>query len=86
MNTETTKPWFWKLLNITLVVFILLGVASAYSLKRYNSSLFPARTIYVSAEGKTTVSPDIAKVSFSVVSEGADPEKIAQENNIKINN
>jgi len=82
---DTTKAWFWKLLNVTLVVIIILGGLSALSLRRYNNSLFPARTIYVSAEGKTTVSPDIAKFSFSVVSEGMDPEKLAEDNNSKIN-
>lgn len=82
---DTTKMWFWKLVNATLAIVIVLGVLGASSLYRYNGSLFPARTIYVSAEGKTTVSPDIAKFSFSVVSEGTDPEKLAEGNNSKIN-
>jgi len=51
-------------------------------IKKYNNSLMPIRTINVSAEGKVTVSPDIAKFSFSVVSEGANPKTLA-DNNIK---
>ena len=51
-------------------------------IKKYSDSLMPVRTINVSAEGKVTVSPDIAKLSFSVVSEGANPKTLA-DNNIK---
>ncbi len=45
----------------------------------------PARTITVSAEGKTTVVPDLATFSFSVVSQGADPVKLQNDNNAKVN-
>ncbi len=72
------------------MLFGVLIFAIIYSLffgpaKKFSDSLFPAKTITVSAEGKVTVSPDIAKISFSAVSEGVDPEKIADENNRKMN-
>jgi uncharacterized protein YggE len=79
-----------KLKNGAIAAFLVfLAVVILYSLffgpaKKFGDSLFPAKTIAVSAEGKVVVEPDIAAVSFSVVSEGADPEKIADENNRKI--
>jgi uncharacterized protein YggE len=80
-----------KVKNITIAVFLLFLIAViAYSLffgpaKKYGDSLMPMRTINVSAQGKITVSPDIAKFSFSVVSEGSDPKAIADANNTKMN-
>ncbi len=80
-----------KLKNTAIVVFLVfLVLVIFYSLffgpgKKFADSLWPVKTISVSAEGKVTVSPDIAKISFSVVSEGIDPEKIANENNRKMN-
>ncbi len=81
---------FSKLKNIFIVVFfIFLMAAVVYSfffgpLKKYSDSLMPAKTITVSAEGKVTVSPDVAKLSFSVVSEGIDPKTLADDNNKKM--
>ncbi len=77
-----------KLKNQVIVAFLaFLALAVFYSLfwgplKKYGDSLMPVKTITVSAEGKVTVSPDIAKLSFSVVSEGANPKTLA-DNNIK---
>jgi len=80
-----------KLKNQIIIAFLLfLVVVIIYSLffgpaKKYGDSLMPAKTINVSAEGKVTVSPDIAKLSFSVVSEGANPKLLAENNNKKMN-
>jgi len=80
-----------KIKNIVIVGFLIfLAVAVVYSVfwgpvKRYSDSLYTARTISVSAEEKTDVSPDLASLSFSVVSEGADPETISIENTNKMN-
>ncbi|MBI2024841.1 MAG: SIMPL domain-containing protein [Candidatus Harrisonbacteria bacterium] len=82
---ELAKNWFWVLLDIALVIVIVLGVASIKSLWKYGQSVFPARTINVSAEGKVVVAPDIATLSFSVVTEGADPSVIQEKNTEKIN-
>jgi hypothetical protein len=46
---------------------------------------YPVRNISVSASGKTTAKPDVALVSFSVVSEGKDTKVISDQNNEKIN-
>jgi len=84
-NLDSVKVWFWVFLNTALVVVILFGITAGKALYRYGASLLPSRTISVSAEGKTVVSPDIASVSFTVVSQGADPEKLAVENTEKMN-
>jgi len=91
MPEDKTK----KLKDITLIVFLLfLMIATVYSIfwgpakkyvDSYANSLYPAKTFSVSAEGKVTVSPDIAKFTFSVVSEGGDT-KILTENNNKLMN
>lgn len=77
--------------NAAVAVFLVFLMSiMTYSLfwgpvKKISDSFFPARTITVLAEGKVVVAPDIAKISFSVVSEGVDPEKITDENNRKMN-
>ncbi|MBI5079395.1 SIMPL domain-containing protein [Candidatus Wolfebacteria bacterium] len=76
--------------NMAVAIFLVfLMSVIVYSLffgpaKKYADSLTPSRIITVSAEGKVTVSPDIANLSFSVISEGINPEKIADDNNKKI--
>ncbi|MEK9185986.1 MAG: SIMPL domain-containing protein, partial [Patescibacteria group bacterium] len=84
-NKWDSKTIFSILLNVVLVVAVLLGLVWAKYLYRQSAAFQPARTISVSADGKTVVSPDIAKISFSVVSEGADPEKLVAENTAKMN-
>lgn len=69
------------LFTLTIVVIYSLFFGPA---KKYADSLTPSKTITVSAEGKVTVSPDIAQLSLSVISEGMNPEKIADDNNKKI--
>ncbi|MDP3014960.1 MAG: SIMPL domain-containing protein [bacterium] len=80
-----------KFKNIAIAVFmVFLMSVITYSFfwgpaKKFGDSLFPTRTFLVSAEGKVMVSPDIAKISFSVISEGINPKTIAEENNKKMN-
>jgi len=71
---------FLGVLTLVIIYSVIWGPA-----RKYMDSLYPSRTINVSAEGKVTVSPDVAKFSFSVVNEGSDPAKIANDNNVKIN-
>ncbi len=84
MNHNSAKTVFWWLLNATLVVLIIVGFTWAKVL-RNQVDTFSGRTITVSADGKTVVVPDIAKFSFSVVSEGTDPRALKNENAEKIN-
>lgn len=82
---ETSKKWFWILFDILVgaaVVTLLFGVLPMVS--RVSSSYVPAHTIMVSAEGKTTATPDLAEVSFSVVTQGKSPADLSNTNNDKM--
>ncbi len=86
MNEVKARVCFWVLINILIVVLIVFVVAGALpSAAQYGNSLTPARQITVSAEGKTTATPDLAEISFSVVSQGADPQSLSTDNNTKMN-
>jgi hypothetical protein len=84
-NKEALKKYFWAILDILLIVLVILGVFSVSALRHYSDSTPSSRTISVSAEGKTVVTPDIAKINFSVVTEGSDTVKISEENIKKMN-
>ncbi|MBI4094845.1 MAG: SIMPL domain-containing protein [Candidatus Liptonbacteria bacterium] len=86
MNSDRTKQYFWFFLNIfiaALIANVLFFVMP--TIQKFGDSFHPARVISVSAEGKTYVVPDIAQLSFSVVSRGQNPNTLADENNRKIN-
>ncbi len=86
MNETKARVWFWILLNVliaALIVFVLGGALP--SAMQYGSSLAPAREVTVSAQGKTTATPDLAEISLSVVSQGADPQGLSNDNNTKMN-
>lgn len=85
VKQDNVKNWFWILLNIALAAAVLLGLMTTKYLWKQSRSISPARMINISAEGKVVVSPDVATLSFSVVSEGADPVKLPEDNNKKIN-
>lgn len=80
-----TKNIFWVLINVTLAVLIFVLIAGSTALARYGRSLAPARLINISADGEVVAVPDIAKVNFSVVSDGVDPITIQTENTKKVN-
>ena len=85
ININSVKTWFWILLNVLIAVAIINVVFFVMPLlQRVSNGFYPARTITVSAEGKTTVSPDIAQISFSVVSQGQNPEALTTNNNDKM--
>ncbi len=70
--------------NILLVVIVFAVVLMSNAALKWSLSLSPSKTINVNAEGKATVSPDIAKTSFSVVSEGSNPEILQTDNSKKM--
>jgi uncharacterized protein YggE len=69
------------ILTLFAVMFIIAAVPAV---SRWGSSLAPARTLTVSAQGKTTATPDLAEISFSVVSQGASPDALNTDNNQKM--
>lgn len=72
------KLVLWYILTLFAIVFVMVA-ASAVS--RWGSSLAPARELTVAAEGKTTATPDLAEVSFSVISQGGNPNALNSDNN-----
>jgi len=80
-----------KTKNLAITAFLcFLTLVIIYSffwgpIKKYSDSLMPIRSITISAEGKVTVSPDIAQFSFSVVSEGVNSKTLADDNIKKVN-
>ena len=87
MEDQKAKVLLFKSVSGLVIVFAVLAVYSAFwgPLRKIADSQYPVRVVSVSAEGKATVAPDIAKISFSVVSDGLDPTKLADENNKKMN-
>ncbi|HUX35859.1 MAG TPA: SIMPL domain-containing protein [Candidatus Paceibacterota bacterium] len=85
MENTREKKYFWFLLDVLLAV-VIIGVSFVVTpaIQKFGDSMSPARTLVVSGEGKTTVSPDIAEVSFSVVSQGTNPQNLAAANNDKM--
>jgi hypothetical protein len=86
MDTKTEdKNIHYKikiLLSLSLVILIFAGV---FGLTEWGKSLTPAKTITVSADSKTAIAPDLAKVSFSVLTEGTDPLTVQSKNTVKMN-
>lgn len=85
INIENIKKIFWISLSVLLIACAIWTIISIKPMVDWAKSLQPARVIAVSGEGKVTVIPDIAVVSFSVVTEGKDPSTIASDNNNKVN-
>lgn len=85
MNPEKTKGYLWVLLNLVLAaVFLNIVFFVMPLLNRFADSFNPSRVISVGAEGKTTVAPDLAQFSFSVLTQGQDPSTIVDSNNRKV--
>lgn len=78
------KTLFWNLLNVILILVIAYSAFCAWHISRYFASLPITRTIVVSADGKAKVTPDLAEVSFSVVSEAKTAEEAQADNNTKM--
>jgi uncharacterized protein YggE len=81
-----SKFWFWVLLDVLLAALIIaiMGIGLP-AVSWWEASVSPARTITVTAEGKTTATPDLAELTFSVVSQGQDPKTLATNNTQKMN-
>jgi uncharacterized protein YggE len=82
---ESSKKWFWILLDLFVVVAIVGVLFSVMPmLQQIGNGFMPARTITVSAEGKTTATPDLAEITFSVVTQGQNPSTLSNNNNQKM--
>jgi len=83
---ENKKESLFGVISLFLIVGIVLLVYAMWwgPFAKYSQSLYSARNMNVSASGDAYVKPDVALLSFSVVSEGKDTQKIADDNNKKI--
>ncbi len=73
-------------LGIAVIITILTLAVSAYSYVRSYGRSVDARSFTVSAEGKAIALPDVAKFSFSVITEGGkDLASLQKENTKKVN-
>src|SRR5690348_4534061 len=80
------KNWFWILLDVFLGVLVISAVVFGMPLlQRVSNSIAAGRTLTVSAQGKTTASPDTALISFSVMTQGQNPDSLATNNTKKMN-
>jgi uncharacterized protein YggE len=76
-------------LYLAITIAVLVTAFSIFSFSQsYSSSITPSsfRSFSVTAEGKVTAIPDIARFSFSVITEGGKDLKMLQEENTKKTN
>ncbi len=86
MHETRAKLYFWVLLDVLIAAIIVNLVFFVMpTVGKWGRSFAPARTIAVSAEGKTLAAPDIAELSFSVISQGKNPDELSDSNNQKMN-
>ncbi len=78
---DVHKIVLWYVLAVCAVAVTVVGVQSVAN---WGGSLAPARELTVSAQGKTTATPDLAEVSFSVISQGQNPDALTNDNNQKM--
>src|SRR6202167_2321428 len=83
---DKSKMYFWDVLALLVLVLIVNLIFFVMPLiANLKGSFTPARTITVTAQGMTTATPDEADISFSVVSQGANPQSLSDNNNTKMN-
>lgn len=66
------------------IVLILLIAVEVSNRTKGGYDLSKTRSISMSAEGKVSARPDLAVLSFAVVSQGKDPEKVQSDNDAKM--
>lgn len=83
---QNIKNWFWGSFTV-LIVVVIIGVLFFVmpTLSSLGGSFSPARTVVVTAQGQTTATPDEANISFSVLTQGANPQTLASSNTDKMN-
>ena len=83
---NNSRTWFWVLLDVLIAIIIINVVFFVMPLiSSLRNTYTPTRTITVTAEGKTTATPDLAEVSFSVLSQGTSPQTLSANNTNKMN-
>jgi uncharacterized protein YggE len=82
---DKSKMYFWDVLAILIFVLVINLVFFVMPLlANWKGSFTPARTITVTAQGMTVATPDEADITFSVVTQGQNPQTLSDNNNQKI--
>lgn len=71
---------------IIIAIFAFFAIEGMMYVNSYDRSIAPNRTFAVSGEGKVTVVPDVAEISFGVLTEGGkNIAELTKENTAKAN-
>lgn len=81
---DKSKQYFWDVLAVLALAMVVFVVFAMWAVMGWKDSLAPARTITVTAQGMTTATPDEGQISFSVVTQGANPQTLSDNNNTKM--
>src|SRR3989344_577148 len=82
---ENKNPVQGVLSLFLLVVTVLLIYSVFWGPLKQIGPDYPARTVVVAASGSTVTKPDVAAISFAVVTEGTNTQQVVDDNNQKMN-
>lgn len=87
MEQQTAKDFLMRMVGVGVIIAIVLAVYALFwgPWARYGASLMASQTLSVSASDKVTAKPDVATLSFSVVTEHTSVASVVEENNEKMN-
>lgn len=81
---DKPKSYVWDVLALFLLVAVIFLFVGMGALSSWKASFGSARMLTITAQGMTTASPDMAEISFSVVTQGKDPQALSDDNNTKM--
>ncbi len=79
------KNILYYALSLFLIFAVLFVIYLMLLLPRFGKPFVSGRTVTVSGEGKAFAAPDVAKISFSVITQGKDPAALEADNIKKTN-
>jgi len=80
----TKSPFKYLAILIGIAIIFALVTFGFYQMVKSDNESSQGRTTMLSAEGKVTVIPDIAKINFSIILENTSIEKLTNDNNFKM--
>lgn len=83
---ENLKKYFAIGSLVLIVILIILGLVEIKNRVFTQTDLTKTRSIMMSAEGKVSTAPDIANLSFAVVTSGKSAEQVQLDNDKKMQN
>jgi len=80
----TKSPFKYLAILIGIAIIFALVTFGFYQMVKSDNESSQGSTTMLSAEGKVTVIPDIAKINFSIILENTSIEKLTNDNNFKM--